>query len=118
MVAYRCFVNGIVAGISRYQPAKAKTRSDGIISVRDWHQRSGWSSAGDGEMRKWFIAELLPRLRDIQSRKIHQITRLDASYAVAIKQGRKVAHPRFYRVLAELVGVEYPFQLNWETHEI
>jgi hypothetical protein len=97
-------------GIPRHQPAKAKTRREGIISVRDWHQQPGWSSARDGEMRKWFAAELLPRLRDVQSRKIRQITRLDASYAVAIKQGRKVAHPRFYRVLAELAELEYPFE--------
>jgi hypothetical protein len=61
-------------------------------------------------MRKWFLAVLLPRLRDVRSTAIRQITRLDASYAVAIKHGRKIPHPRFYRVLADLVKLEYPFE--------
>jgi hypothetical protein len=96
----------------RHQPAKPKTRSEGIISVRNWHHQPEWSSARDGEMRKWFVAVLLPRLRDVRSTAIRQITRLDASYAVAIKHARKIPHPRFYRVLAELVGVEYPFGIE------
>jgi hypothetical protein len=97
-------------GMPRPQPAKLKTRFEGIISVRDWHQQPEWSSAHDGEMRKWFLAVLLPRLRDVRSTAIRQITRLDASYAVAIKHGRKIPHPRFYRVLADLVKLEYPFE--------
>jgi hypothetical protein len=64
-----------------------------IMSVRSWRQQEEWSEALDAQMREWFQAVLLPRLKDVRPVTIHQITGVRTNYAAEIKRGDKTLMP-------------------------
>jgi len=53
-----------------------------------------------------------PRLTPVRPADIQRALNCSKWYSVELRHGRRIPHPRLYRMLAELVGVEYPFVLS------
>jgi CRISPR/Cas system-associated endonuclease Cas1 len=73
-----------------------------------------WREIAD-QLAQWFYKRLSGKNASLRLKFVNleieagQTLRVDATYAVMIKNDRKIPHPRFYRVLAELAEVDYPF---------
>jgi hypothetical protein len=78
-------------------------------SIKEWHRMPGWSKSLDSEMRAWFAAEILPRLKAARPAEIARALNCSKWYSVELHHGRRVPHPRLYRTLANLAGIDYPF---------
>lgn len=59
-------------------------------------------------LRRWYAEELQPRLSKLSPTEIAAGAAMGRSYAYYIVAGTRVPHPRHYRHLAALVGVELP----------
>jgi hypothetical protein len=79
------------------------------ITVHEWRRLSGWSKERDPELCEWYTAILLPRLRESKVRPadIRRAIGCSIKYSVEIKHGKKIPHPRLFRSLVALAGVEY-----------
>jgi CRISPR-associated endonuclease Cas1 len=88
-------------------PARPAVRVEGVPSVAEWRRQPNWSSSSDDEMRRQFVETILPRLAAVRSSEIARAIGFSPHHAVKIRRGRAVPHPRFYRALAMLAGVEY-----------
>jgi CRISPR-associated protein Cas1 len=84
------------------------------ITVREWRRLSGWSIERDAKLCEWYAAILLPRLREskIRPTDIRRAIGCSIKYSVEIKHGKKIPHPRLFRELAALVGIEYPWPVG------
>jgi CRISPR-associated endonuclease Cas1 len=108
-----------LAAIRRARAARAasggkrcpKAGTDNAMSRRDWRRQPGWTPTLDDEMRRWFMASLLPVLSRVRPADIRRATGLGETYSVMVKHGAKIAHPRLHRLLAGIAGVEYPFAI-------
>lgn len=78
------------------------------MPIAAWHRLPGWSKERDVEMQAWFAVEVQPRLRDMLPADICRLAGVAGPYSISIKHGRKIPHPRLYRVLAMTAGVAYP----------
>jgi CRISP-associated protein Cas1 len=80
-----------------------------VASVAEWRRLPGWSKERDAELIMWFQSELQPRLIGIRPSDISRATGLGPTFGIDIRKGKRVPHPRWFSVLAELAKVEYPF---------
>jgi hypothetical protein len=78
------------------------------MPIAAWHRLPGWSKERDAKMQAWFAVEVQPRLRDMQPADICRLAGVAGPHSISIKYGRKIPHPRLYRVLAMTAGVVYP----------
>lgn len=60
-----------------------------------------------GELRRWYAAEIQPRLTGLQPRDLVRVIEVSRVYARQVIAG-KVPHPRHFSALAELVGAKVP----------
>jgi CRISPR-associated endonuclease Cas1 len=108
-----------LAALTRARAARAasggkrrpKEGADNAMSRRDWRRQPGWTATLDDEMRRWFVASLLPGLSRVRPADIRRATGLGVTYSVMVKHGAKIPHPRLHRLLAEVAGMEYPFAI-------
>jgi CRISPR-associated endonuclease Cas1 len=108
-----------LAALKRARTARAasggkrrpKAGTDNAMSRRDWRRQPGWTPTLDDEMRRWFVASLLPALSRVRPADIRRATGLGETYSVMVKHGAKIPHPRLHRLLAEVAGLEYPFAI-------
>src|SRR5262249_13408759 len=108
-----------LAALKRARAARAasggkrrpKSGSDNAMSRRDWRRQPRWAPTLDDEMRRWFVASLLPALSRVRPADIRRATGLGETYSVMVKHGVKIPHARLHRLLAEVVGVKYPFAI-------
>lgn len=71
------------------------------------HGRNTWAVPTSEHLRSWFATTLAPLLSTRHHSEIQRVTGLSKRYAIMIRQGSP-PHPRHYRTLAELVGVQPP----------
>jgi hypothetical protein len=79
------------------------------MPVAAWRRLPGWSKERDAELVAWFVSTVAPRLRSIRPTDIRQALGCGTTYAIEIKHGKRVPHPRLCHALATLANVEYPF---------
>jgi CRISPR-associated endonuclease Cas1 len=108
-----------LAGAKRAQAARAATgvkRRPNTVTVkamplRAWRLQPGWTAAADAEIWQWFKAVVLPLLSNVRPSDLQRATGVSKQYAIELRQGVKIPHPRHVRLIADFVGVEYPFQI-------
>jgi CRISPR-associated protein Cas1 len=107
------------AGLAAIARARAARKASGekmrrpasrieAISFSAWRALPGWSRSRDAEMRAWFTAKVQPRLKDVRPRDISHELHCCTGYAISLRLAARVPHPRLYRAIAALVGVEWP----------
>jgi hypothetical protein len=109
---------GIVAAtVERYADPKRAAASKAAIGKRAienaakrllWRQRPGWSEVGDEELRRWFAGTVQPQLHSYKIADIMGSTGLSKQSVADIRTGRRIPHPRHFKALAKLIGVEAP----------
>ena len=109
-----------LAAIRRRREAglKAKPRPpavapEGVLTIAEWRRQPGWSTERDADMRTWYMATLSPALRKLRPRDIRAATGFAATASISIRRGvgphAMRLHPRWFRALAMVAGVEYPW---------
>jgi hypothetical protein len=78
------------------------------IPVSAWRRLPGWSRERDAEMGDWFVSTVAPRLRSIRLSDIRRALGCGETYAIGLRGGSRVPHPRLIRQLAAVAGVAYP----------
>jgi CRISPR-associated endonuclease Cas1 len=73
-----------------------------------WRALAAASPMTDEALRAWYSRELAPRVAETRPRDIREALRCSVSYAVEIRTGRRIPHPRLFRALAALAGVALP----------
>jgi CRISPR-associated protein Cas1 len=71
-----------------------------------WNARRKADPTQD-RLRRWYVAELAPRVATLRTSVLVQATGLSIRYAIMIRQGY-VPHPRHFPALAKLAGVPAP----------
>jgi hypothetical protein len=56
-------------------------------------------------LKKKYVREIQPRLKGVALSALASALGISIPYAVDIRKGRRVPHPRHWQVLASLVGV-------------
>jgi CRISPR-associated endonuclease Cas1 len=77
-------------------------------SRQAWRSRPEWSEADDERLCRWYTDAVYPALARCKLGAIMSATGLSKQYAIVIRAGRRVPHPRLIRQLAALVGVAWP----------
>jgi CRISPR-associated endonuclease Cas1 len=91
------------------RPARPPQLPDGVPTIAVWRERPGWSEADDIAMMTWYKAAVVPRLLSMRPRDIRAVTGISATASIQIRLGRRIPHPRWYQLLANMTGVEYPW---------
>jgi hypothetical protein len=60
-------------------------------------------------MQAWYMANVLPKMKDVSAASIRREIGAGVTGSIDIRFGRTIPHPRCYRALAALTGVEYPW---------
>ena len=63
------------------------------------------ASQRDGELVAWFVSTVAPRLHSLRPSDIRRALGCGGTYAIAIRRGARVPHPRLFRQLAGVAGV-------------
>ena len=99
-------------GLPMRGPSTFKAKA---MSLAAWRRQPGWSPAFDSTMLRWFREVLQPLLADARPAAIRDVTGLSGDYSFNLYKGRYIPHPRHYRLLAEVAGVEFPFKIGDEA---
>jgi hypothetical protein len=59
----------------------------------------------------WYKTSLKDAVAKVRPAVIRDATGLSGDYSFNLYKGRYIPHPRHYRLLAEMAGVEYPFPI-------
>src|SRR5205807_199779 len=73
-------------------------------------KRNAWTTASGpavDQLRDWFTATVAPLVAERPIAEIRRTTGLSTRYVIMIRQGL-VPHPRHYKALAALVGIQLP----------
>jgi CRISPR-associated endonuclease Cas1 len=79
------------------------------VSVAAWRRLPGWSQERDTELVAWYVSTVAPRLRSIRPSEIRRALSCGDTYAIGLRGGSRIPHPRLIRQLAGVANVEYPF---------
>jgi hypothetical protein len=93
-----------VAAIRSIETARSEKLRRHAVGRRAW---DGGSSGDDPALRRWYVAEVVPRLGAIARTQIVRAIGVSRVYARHISRG-KVPHPRHFEALARLAGAEMP----------
>jgi len=74
---------------------------------RQWARRGSWkpSDLPDWLDKDMYCCEIKPRLKQLTLSALSSTLGITLGYAADVRGGRRVPHPRHWKVLAELVGV-------------
>ena len=78
------------------------------MPVAAWRRLPGWSRERDAEHVAWFVSTVVPRLHSLRPSDIRRALGCGGTYAIAIRRGARVPHPRLFRKLAGVAGVACP----------
>lgn len=76
--------------------------------LQAWRNRPDWSHDHDIALRAWYVNTLRPALAQCRPSVLARIMNVSPSYAITVRAGKVVPHPRHYAALASVVGIELP----------
>jgi hypothetical protein len=107
-VGLRAIARARVARAERGERMKRPASGIEAMPVAAWRRVDGWSRERDGELVAWFVSTVAPRLHSLRPSDIRRALGCCGTYAIAIRRGARVPHPRLIRQLAGVAGVAYP----------
>jgi hypothetical protein len=107
-VGLRAIARARVARAERGERAKRPASGIEAMPVAAWRRLPGWSRERDAEHVAWFVSTVVPRLHSLRPSDIRRALGCGGTYAIAIRRGARVPHPRLFRQLAGVAGVACP----------
>jgi hypothetical protein len=95
------------------QARRADTQRRQVAALRSWNpvEKPDWLD------EKFYREQIQPRLQAIQVPKIQAALSVSEAYAMKIRKGRCMPHPRHWLTLERLAGVsEVPMKIAESSH--
>ncbi len=97
----------IAAQLDQAQKRRSETQRKHTTAIWRWKESDlpSWLN------RKVFVQKIQPRLKEISPSKIKSALSVSMPYAIDIRKGRRIPHPRHWQVLARIAGSEAPLHM-------